>query len=390
MQSFTIDIPDAQIEDLTQRLRNTRLPEGIFQPDDEDGTSLPLVQELARIWRNDFDWRAVEALLNELPHFTTNIGGLDIHFIHKKGVGSNSRPLLLTHGWPGSFLEFVSTIPLLTDPGAHGRNPDDAFDVVIPSLPGYGFSSAPQEQGFGARRTADIWNTLMHRLGYPRYLAQGGDIGAGVSSWLGAKYPESVVGMHLNYIPGSFRPPLGNDYAAVSLEEQAFLDRAAKFAAEEGAYSLLQSTKPQTLAYALSDSPIGLLAWMTEKFASWSDSGGDLTKVISAETLLTNVSIYWFGNTIASSLRMYKENRLQPFAYPEVTSISVPMCFAQFPKELPAPPRSWVERSFNVRRWTEMPKGGHFAALEQPELLAADIRASFRGLGSEIFSRPPG
>lgn len=218
----------------------------------------------------------------------------------------------------------------------------------------------------------------MQRLGYDRFCAQGGDIGAGVSSWLGALYPESLIGLHLNYIPASLRPPLGPGLAPVTESEQAFLDRVARFAASEGAYALLQGTKPQTLAYALTDSPVGLAAWIVEKFLSWTDCDGDLEAVIPLDVLLTDISVYWFGNTIDASLRLYKENRLQPLVFAPGARVDVPLAVAVFPKELPMPPRSWVERVFRVDRWTEMPRGGHFAALEQPEFLAEDIRAFFR------------
>ncbi|MBA8903858.1 epoxide hydrolase family protein [Phyllobacterium sp. P30BS-XVII] len=381
MKPFQISIADEQIEDLKTRVRQTRWPGSIFQDGDEDGANLALVQRLATHWSDTFDWRAREAQLNELPQFTVDIDGQHIHFIHKKGVGPNARPLILTHGWPGSFVEFERVIPLLTDPGSHEGDPRDAFDVVVPSLPGFGFSAAPRQTGFNARRVAGLWQRLMLQLGYERYFAQGGDIGAGVTAWLGALYPGCVEGIHLNYIPGSFRPPLGAEYPAITSEEQQFLDRAATFASMEGAYSLLQATKPQTLSFSLSDSPVGLLGWIAEKFASWSDCDGDLETVISADVLLTNVSIYWFGNTIDSSLRMYKENRLRPFSFPDVSNVHVPMSFARFPKELPIPPRSWVERVFDVHRWTDMAKGGHFAALEQPELLVRDIQNSFRASG---------
>lgn len=380
MKPYQITIPDSQLDDLARRLRHSRLPGSIFHDGNEDGASLALVRQLAEHWLERFDWRATEAALNKLPHFITTVDGVDIHFIYQRGKGPDPQPLLLTHGWPGSFLEFERLIPLLTDPGAHGGDAADAFDVIIPSLPGFGFSSAAQEAGFSAKRVAGLWHKLMLELGYGRYFVQGGDIGAAVSAWLGALYPEVVAGIHLNYIPGSFRPPLRPSDPPVSGEEQAFLDRAAKFASTEGAYALLQSTKPQTLAFALSDSPVGLLAWITEKFASWSDHDGDLSAVIPTQTLLANVALYWFGNTIDSSLRMYKENRLQPFAFPDVSRVAPPMAFARFPKELPTPPRSWVGRVFNVQRWTEMPRGGHFAAFEQPELLARDVQAFFRNL----------
>lgn len=379
MTPFQINIPDQSISDLQDRVRRTRWPGSIFQTGDEDGVSLERVRTLAEQWL-DFDWRSAESELNKAPHFVESIDGMDVHFIYQKGVGPFPRPIVLTHGWPGSFLEFRRAIDLLTDPGAHGGDPGEAFDVVVPSLPGFGLSAAPSSPGFSAHRVAELWHKLMLRLGYTRYFAQGGDIGASVTAWLGFLYPDAVEGMHLNYIPGSFRPPLGQNYPPVSLDENEFLNRFSRFASAEGAYSLLQATKPQTLSFALSDSPIGLLAWITEKFASWADYAGELETVIPTETLLTNVSLYWFGNTIDSSLRMYKENRLRPFAFPEVERVIVPMAFARFPKELPTPPRTWVERIFDVRRWTEMPRGGHFAALEQPALLVDDVRAFCREL----------
>lgn len=380
MRPFQIRISDEQIKDLEQRLRATRAPGAIFQPGPEDGASLDFMQRLLSYWLHDFDWRAQEARLNRLPQFMSRVDGHDIHFIHQKGCGPDPLPLILTHGWPGSFIEFEQIIPMLTDPASHGGDARDAFDVVAPSLPGFGFSAPPTRPGVSSKQIAEIWRALMQQLGYERFCAQGGDIGAGVSIWLAALFPQSMIGVHLNYVSGSFRPPLGEAFPPVSEEENAFLQRLTNFAATEGAYAALQSTKPQTLAFSLADSPAGLAAWIAEKFLNWSDHDGDLESVIPLDVLLTNVSLYWFGNTIDASLRLYKENRLQPLVFDRPCDSNVPFGFARFPRELPTPPRSWFERVFKVARWTEMPRGGHFAALEQPELLAEDIRRLFRPL----------
>jgi pimeloyl-ACP methyl ester carboxylesterase len=377
MRPFKIHISDDQINDLQRRLRGARLPGAIFRGGAEDGISLPFMHRLLDYWSDEFDWRAQERRLNRLPQFTATVDGQEIHFIHVRGKRPAARPLILTHGWPGCFTEFEELIPRLTDPAAFGGDEADAFDVVVPSLPGFGFSAAPTELGTSSRRVADLWHRLMQQLGYVRYFAQGGDIGAGVSTWLAALYPNNVLGVHLNYISAAFRPPMGLDLPPMTEEERAFFDRLATFAAEEGAYSALQSTKPQTLAFALADSPVGLAAWIAEKFISWTDHDGDLERVVPLDRLLTIISIYWFGNSLDASLRIYKENRLNPIALADFPSVEVPFSVAHFPKELPIPPRSWVERGLRVVRWTEMPRGGHFAALEQPELLAKDIRAAF-------------
>lgn len=379
MRPFKIDIAEEQIKELQMRLRSARWPGSIFQQGSEDGVSLPFVQRLVSHWQTDFDWRAQEARLNSLPQFIANIDGYDIHFVHVKGKGANSMPLILTHGWPGSFIEFERMIPHLTDPAAHDGDPNDAFDVVVPSLPGFGFSSSPKQAGISSKQIAILWHKLMKQLGYDRFSAQGGDIGAGVSKWLAALFSEDLIGVHVNYISASFRPPLGDGFPPVTKEESDFLRRISDFAASEGAYSALQETKPQTLAFSLSDSPVGLAAWIAEKFLSWADHDGALEKTVSLDVLLTNISLYWFGNTIDASLRIYKENKLQPLAFDTAVS-NVPIGVAHFPKEFPTPPRSWLERCFRVERYTEMPRGGHFAALEQPELLTEDVRAMFRPL----------
>ncbi len=375
---FTIDVPDAAIEDLQNRLSRTRWPHAIEDESWDDGASLSFMRRLADHWQNRFDWRLQERRLNRLPQFLATIDGQAIHFVHQRGVGPNPIPIVITHGWPGSFVEMEQLIPLLTDPGAHGGDPADAFHVVVPSLPGYGFSPAPTRPGISSREIAMLWRTLMTELGYHRFAAQGGDIGAGVSVWLARLFPDVIRGIHLNFIPGSYRPQASADTAPVTVEERSFLDHVAQWSAQEGAYAALQGTKPQTLSFSLTDSPIGLAAWMTEKFRSWTDCDGDLESVIPLDDLLTDISLYWFGDSLAGSLRLYKENRLRPLTFDQGERVEPPLGVSVFPREIAMPPRSWVERVFDVHRWTEMPAGGHFAALEKPDLLAAEMRAFFR------------
>jgi pimeloyl-ACP methyl ester carboxylesterase len=380
IQPFSIRVPNGALEDLARRLGAVRWPASFDSEGWADGASLLFVRRLWEHWRRRFDWRAEEARLNRLPQYKAKLDGREIHFVHQRGRGPAPMPLILTHGWPGSFAEMERILPLLTDPAAHGADPADAFDVVVPSLPGFAFSSAPSSAGVSSRTIARAWRELMSGLGYPSFGAQGGDIGAGVSMWLARLYPESVVGAHLNYIPGGYRPPLGPGSTPLTIEEQAFRDRAAMWASEEGAYAALQGTKPQTLAFALTDSPVGLAAWIVEKFRAWSDCDGDVERVFSLDTLLADICLYWFSDSLGASLRLYKENRLAPLAFEPGERVAPPLGVAVFPHELPMPPRSWVERVFEVARWTEMPAGGHFAALEHPQLLAADIRAFFRPL----------
>jgi pimeloyl-ACP methyl ester carboxylesterase len=288
-------------------------------------------------------------------------------------------PLIITHGWPGSVLEMLGIVPLLGDPVAHGGSAQDAFDVVVPSIPGYGFSERPTVPGTSNSAVADLWTGLMDRLGYPRFAAQGGDWGAGISTWIARKAPERLLGLHLNYIPGSYRPWVENE-ASLSAEERAFLADKAHWGEEEGAYGHLQATRPGTLGIALTDSPAGLAAWILEKVRAWADCDGDVESRFSLDELLANVTLYWVTNTAASSVRLYRESTLTPLQLGPGERIRVPMGFAHFPLEAPSPPRRWVERGYDVRRWTEMPRGGHFAAWEEPELLAQDIREYFRPL----------
>jgi pimeloyl-ACP methyl ester carboxylesterase len=383
IRPFTIEIAQSEIDDLKKRISNWREPDQLQGIGWAQGTEYEELRRLMLHWRTGFDWRKQEAAWNSHPHYQTDIGGETIHFIHARAAVATGRTVILTHGWPGSVFEFHRLIPLLTDPLSHGGKQEDAFNVVIPSIPGYGFSSRPTKHGLNLFTIADFWAELMSRLGYKRYLAQGGDLGAGVSTCLAHAHPDSLAGVHLNFIPGSYSPPhnAGPDGDLTS-EERAFLERKAGWADLHGAYSHIQATRPQTLAYGLTDSPVGLAAWMIEKFRDWSDCDGDLANAtFSRDDMLANISLYWFTRTVASSMRLYWETRARPLAFAPATAIHVPLAVALFPKELPMPPRSWVERVFkDIRRWTAMPRGGHFAALEQPALLAQDLRAFAGGL----------
>ncbi|WP_312867380.1 epoxide hydrolase family protein [Amycolatopsis pithecellobii] len=381
VKPFTIAIDDHHLEDLNHRLRRTRWPDAIAGNDWDDGAELRFMQRLTEYWLNEFDWRAQEARLNALPQFSAELDGLQIHFLHQRGTGPDPIPLVMTHGWPGSGFDMEQVIPLLADPGGHGADPADAFDVVVPSLPGYGFSQRPTRPGFGPRRAAELWTRLMTGLGYERFGVQAGDWGAAVSTWLASLFPDRVAGLHLNFIPGSFRPPLGDGRPPLSADEEAFLDTAAKWFDVEGGYHRLQATKPQTPAYALTDSPAGLAAWIVEKMRGWSDCDGVVERAFTLDALLTNISIYWFTGTIGSSMRFYRENRLDPNHFGPGERILPPLGVAAFPQDI-MPPRSWVERVFNVTRWTQMPSGGHFGPMEAPELLVNEIREFFRPLRS--------
>lgn len=373
---FRIQIPDAAIADLRERLSRARWPDEINDDTWEWGVRADTLRRFSDRWAGGYDWRAHEASLNTLPQFRAEIDGLNIHFVHVRGNGPNPHPLIITHGWPGSFIEMRGIIPLLADPAAHGGDPADAFDVVVPSLPGYGFSDAPAAPGMSPRAVADMWVKLMQGLGYTRFGLQGGDWGAIVSTFLAMHHPRHVSGFHQNFLAGGFPPPA----ADASDAENAYFAARAKWQDVEGAYGHQHGTKPQTLAYALMDSPIGLLAWILEKIRTWSDCHGDPGAAIAMDEVLTNISIYWFTGTIASSIRLYKEMRRDPLRFTAGSRIAPPFAFARFPVEIPCPPRELAERFFNVRQWTVMPRGGHFAAWEQPALLAEDVRMFFRGV----------
>jgi pimeloyl-ACP methyl ester carboxylesterase len=373
-----VQIAEDVLADLDRRLAATRWPDEIDESSWDYGFPLEYLKDLVSYWRTKFRWRQWEERLNALPNFRADIDGLGIHYLHVRGKGPHPLPLLLTHGWPGSVLEFLKIIPLLTDPAAHGEDPADAFDVVAPSLPGYGFSDRPSARGMTSFRIAELWQRLMTELGYERFGAQGGDWGASVTTWLGLAAPERLFAIHLNYIPGSYSPYLGPGARELSELERAFVQERDQWREAEGAYGHIQGTKPQTLAAGLNDSPAGLAAWIVEKFRTWSDCRGEVERRFSKDELLANVTLYWVTQTIGSSIRLYLESRKTPARFDRDERVRVPCAIARFPLEIPMPPREFVERHYNVVRWTEMPSGGHFAAAEEPELLAEDIRAFFR------------
>jgi pimeloyl-ACP methyl ester carboxylesterase len=373
---FSIDVPQAALDDLYRRIAAASWPRDFGNGDWQYGSNLSFLKLLAEHWLSRFDWRGVERQLNTLPQFKAEVDGLSIHFIHVRSGDARAAPLILTHGWPGSFAEMVKVAPLLSHP-SHHESSHVPFDLVIPSLPGFGFSAAPDQPGTNTRAIASLWHKLMQGLGYDKYFAQGGDIGAGVSTWLARLFPDAVLGIHLNFIPGSYQPYIGEGAAPLSAEENRWLAARAKWIEEEGAYAHLQGTKPQTLTYGLMDSPVALAAWMVEKFRAWSDCGGDVLECFTLDELLTNICIYWFSRNVGATLRIYKENRGSPLTFSAGERLTVPMSFAAFPKEICPPPRQWVERAYLVAGWTEMPRGGHFAALEEPALLARSIHAAF-------------
>ncbi len=378
VQPFKVAVDDGVMEDLRRRLAGTRWPDEIPASGWDYGSNLAYLKELVEYWRTSFDWRAQEKLINSFNHFRAEVEELNIHFIHERGKGPNPTPLIITHGWPSSFFEMYKIVPLLADPGSHGGDPADAFDVVAPSLPGFGFSDRPTQRGMDILRVADLWAKLMtEKLGYLRFGAQGGDIGAGVTSRLGFAHPENLTGIHLTSVTRP-TPYLGPGARELSDAEKAHLDQREKWQQAEGGYSHIQGTKPQTLSYGLNDSPAGLAAWIVEKYRTWSDCGGDVESRFTKDELLTTITIYWITQTISSSTRMYYENQRQVWSLKSGERVQVPSGIALFPQEISQPPREWAERSYNVCRWTEMPRGGHFAALEEPELLAQDIRAFFR------------
>lgn len=368
---YSIHIPDSVLDDLRRRLANTRWPEPIPGAGWDYGADVHYIRELCDYWRDQYDWRAHERALNAHAGYMVTVDGVDIHFWHVKGKGPRPFPLLLIHGWPGSIYEFHRLVGPLTDPAAHGGDPADAFDVVVPALPGFGWSSAPKERGWGITRIAAALDTLMsHELQYQRYGTQGGDWGGIISAKMGSSHADHVAGIHLNFVIGI--PP-----AEPSESDRAAIERRNAFQAQETGYSNVQGTKPDSLTVAQSDSPAGLAAWIIEKFRTWSDCGGDVESVFTKDQLLTNLMFYWGPNSTASAARIYYEAMRDPGAF-RYGKVEVPTAVAVFPKEPWASPRSWVEPRFNIVRWTEMPSGGHFAAMEQPELLLEDVRAFYR------------
>ena len=375
---FEIHVPDETLADLNMRLERTRWPDENQGEAWQYGSDLKYMKDLAGYWQTEYNWRAHEARLNNLRQFVTSIDGIELHFIHEPGVGPDPMPLILMHGWPGSIVEFERLLPLLTDPGRFGGDPVDAFTVVAPSLPGYAFSFRPGQPRFSVARMADIFAKLMTGvLGYDRFAAQGGDWGGYISAALGAAHADKVLGIHVNLLWG----PRQDTPTPKTEEERAYMKELNHWLKEEQAYGLIQGTKPQTLAYGLTDSPVGLAAWIVEKFRTWSDCGGSVENRFSKDLLITNVMLYWVTGAINSSFWLYWARLHEPWPITRETPVRAPTAFASFPKEILHPPRAWVEPAYpNIRRWTMMTAGGHFPALEEPEALAADVRAFFRDL----------
>jgi pimeloyl-ACP methyl ester carboxylesterase len=374
IERFQIRVDDAILDDLRSRLAQTRFPDQIEDTGWEYGIPREYVRDLVEYWRDTYDWRSQEARLNELAHFRTRIDGQSIHFIHARSAHADALPLLLTHGWPGSVVEFLDVIPALTEPEAHGGRAADAFHVIAPSLPGYGFSEPTRTRGWDVWRIAAAFVELMRRLDYPRYGAQGGDWGAQVATRIGALDPEHCAAIHLN-MPIADRPDVP---VPLTEEDKAGLGALQQFRLEESGYALEQSTKPQTLGVALNDSPSGLLAWIVEKFRTWSDCDGHPETVFARDQLITNVMTYWVTQTITSSARLYWEHQHDGSGKAAPEFVAVPTGVARYPKEVLRFPRAWVERRYNVTHWADIPRGGHFAAMEQPALFVEDLRTFFR------------
>jgi pimeloyl-ACP methyl ester carboxylesterase len=383
---FIVNLPHQTLFDLQDRLSRTRWADQIADDGWRLGTNGAYLRELAEHWRTRFDWRAQEAAINRLAHFRAEIDDVGIHFIHERGRGERPLPLVLTHGYPDSFVRFLKIIPMLTDPAAYGGDAADTFDVVVPSLPGYGFSDKPSKPGM-TFQIGDLWHTLMTKeLGYERFAAHGGDWGSLVTEQLARSHAASVVGIHLTDVPfwHLFRKP-----ANLSHDEETFVAKNEQWQRTEGAYALIQGTRPYSLAQGLNDSPLALASWLVDKFHAWSDCHGDIETRFTKDELLTNATIYWATETIGSSFLPYFDFvnsgalTWMAEAFKQwIGSSSVPAAFAIFPKDISQPPREWAQRFFNVQRWTAMPRGGHFAAMEEPELLVEDLRAFFRPLRS--------
>jgi pimeloyl-ACP methyl ester carboxylesterase len=372
---FTIRIPDEVLSDLHARISNTRWPSQAPGAAWAQGTDLDYLKRLLGYWANGFDWRAQERRLNTFKHFRAELGDLHIHFVHERAREGNGIPLILTHGWPSSFLELLPLVPLLTNPKAHGIDAP-AFDIVIPSLPGYGFSERPAQASY--RTVARVWHQLMRGLGYERYGAGGGDFGAGVATYMALENPASMMGIHLTTM--ELWPSTAEGTRPLTEAEGAYVAAVRQWDEVERGYSAIQSTRPQTLGYALNDSPAGLAAWILEKWRAWSDSDGDLEARFSREFLVTMLTLYWVTQTITPSMRDYFDNRWHGADIQPGDRVQVPAGFANFDNNYVSegsPPREWAERLYDVRRWTSMPSGGHFAAAEEPERLARDIAAFF-------------
>lgn len=381
IEPFVIDIPGAILEDLKTRLAATRWTDDFSNDGWEYGANAAYIRELAEYWLNEYDWRARERLMNGFSHFRTEIEGVPVHFIHERGKGPKPVPIILNHGWPWSFWDFSKVIGPLADPAAHGGDPADAFDVIAPSLPGYAFSTPLRRTGLNFWNTADLWVQLMERLGYERFASQGGDWGSFITAQLGHKHAERLIGVHITTpVPLDFMSGGGPDPSDYTPEEKDKLGRMAQISSEGTGYFALQSTKPQTPAIALNDSPAGLLAWIVEKRRDWSDSGGDAEKRFTKDELIDTVMLYWVTQSYHTSARYYYEAAHNPWTpvHDRQPVVEAPTALAIFPAELVHPARAWAERYYNLQQWTEMEAGGHFAPMEEPQALVEDIRCFFR------------
>ena len=376
VEPFKVSVPQSAIDDLNRRLAFTRWPEREAVGDWSQGVPLQKAQALTSYWRDQYDWRRFEARLNALPHYRTQIDGLGIHFIHVRSPHQNALPIILTHGWPGSFVEFMDVIGPLSDPTRYGGRAEDAFHVVVPSLPGFAFSDKPTETGWDVNRTARAWATLMQRLGYDPWVAQGGDWGSGITHALAHQRPQGLIAAHVNW-QLVFPAKLPDDPTPA---ERRAMDRAALFANEQSGYFREQATRPQTIGHALADSAAGQALWIYEKFQAWTDNRGNPEDALGVDAMLDNISLYWFTNTAASSARTYWENTRGGFGGPPSRGrIELPMAASVFPREIFCPPKAWAEALWpNLFYWNELDRGGHFAAFEQPALFTEELRKAFR------------
>ena len=383
IEKFAVAISDDVIADLRERLARTRWADDFGNDDWRYGTNAQYLRELVDYWRSGYDWRAQEKAINAWPHFRAVIDEVPIHFIHVRGKGPNPTPLILTHGWPWTFWDFQKLIGPLTDPAAYGGDPADAFDVVVPSLPGYGFSTPLRKTGLNYATTPDLWVKLMEGLGYKRFAAHGGDWGAFITAQLGHKYADRLIGSHFTLmIPLDMFTGGSVPVEDFSPEEAFLIKRNAEFFLNEAGYFALQTSKPQTPAFALNDSPVGLCAWIVEKRRTWSDCGGDVEKCFSKDDLLTTVMIYWVTQSFGTSARFYYEAAHNPWqpSHQRMPVVEAPVGVAVFHNELVIQPKRWAERYYNLKRWTQFPSGGHFAAMEEPAALIGDLRAFFGSL----------
>jgi pimeloyl-ACP methyl ester carboxylesterase len=387
IRTFSVDIADEQIDDLRRRIATTRLPTRELVQDRSQGVQLATIKELVRYWAEDYDFGRIEARLNALPQFTTEIDGVEIHFIHVRSQHEEALPLIMTHGWPGSVIELLEAVGPLTDPTEHGGTAEDAFDLVLPSLPGYGFSGEPTELGWDVGRTGEAWAELMRRLGYTRYVAQGGDVGAGVTDAMGRQAPEGLVGIHMNLLVTALGSPQPTD----TEEERAAADAITTFRTTGSGYFLEQATRPQTIGYALLDSPVALAAWMldhdTDSYEKISRAfvDGEPVGNLSRDHVLDNITLYWLTGTGASAARSYWESygaaAVATAASQAPPEVSLPVGFTTFPGEIWRTPRSWAEQAYpNLTYFNEADRGGHFAAWEEPELFTTEVRAAFKSL----------